>query len=156
MATWWTIGLTLVVAGCSASEQSGATDRAPTDAVPPSQSACQAFDYDRCLTFLPPQRMQGVWLSGFERSSFLAGTKGVPDGANRYDNRIWFTFASGAHPDPALRAEMDRIGGTVAVAIEFDGRRSRDAGQYGHNGVADHVVVVDRIVSTQILGRLAP
>src|SRR3546814_13085700 len=91
--------------------------------------------------------MRGVWLSGFERSSFLAGAEAVPNGPDRYGNAVWVDFAPDVAVDPTLRAEMDRMGGTVAVAIEFDGRRSRDAGRYGHMGEADHVVVIDRILS---------
>src|SRR3546814_9101057 len=89
--------------------------------------------------------MRGVWLSGFERSSFLAGAQTMPKGPEQYGNAVWVDFAEGSAPDPALRAEMDRMGGTVAVAIDFDGRRSRDAGHYGTLGGADHVVVNDPI-----------
>src|SRR3546814_2430120 len=95
--------------------------------------------------------MRGVWLSGFERSSFLAGAQTMPKGPEQYGNAVWVDFAEGSAPDPALRAEMDRMGGTVAVAIDFDGRRSRDAGHYGHMGGADHVVVIDHIRSARIL-----
>src|SRR3546814_11537236 len=79
--------------------------------------------------------MRGVWLSGFERSSFLAGAEAVPNGPDRYGNAVWVDFAPDVAVDPTLRAEMDRMGGTVAVAIAFDGRRSRDAGRSGHKGV---------------------
>src|SRR3546814_6357298 len=78
----------------------------------------------------------------------------MPKGPEQYGNAVWVDFAEGSAPDPALRAEMDRMGGTVAVAIDFDGRRSRVAGHYDHMGGADHVVVIDHIRSSRILGRI--
>lgn len=156
MAIRWVIGATLAIAGCSASDGTAAQDKAPGTTERAPSVDCSRFDYARCIALSPTERMRGVWLSGFERSSFLAGAEAVPNGPDRYGNAVWVDFAPDATVDPTLRAEMDRMGGTVAVAIEFDGRRSRDAGRYGHMGVADHVVVIDRIRSAHILGRIDP
>lgn len=120
-----------------------------------SDGACTgAGDAANCIDFLPVERMRGVWISGFERSWFVPGAEGVPD-PNRTDlSKIWLTFANGALPDPALRRAMDAQRGVAVVAIEFDGRRSRDVGQYGHMGGADTIVIVDRIVSARLIGPL--
>lgn len=152
MAIRWMIGAALLVAGCS--DDIAANDRVTSGSEAATQPECHGFADVRCIALLPAERMQGVWLSGFERSSFLAGAKSIPKGPSQFSNAVWFDFAPGVHPAPALRAEMDRIGGTVAVAIEFDGRRSRDAGRYGHMGGARHIVVVDRIYTAHILGQL--
>ena len=121
------------------------------------EAACQGGgEAANCIDFLPAGRMQGVWILGFERSWFVPGAEGVPD-PNRTDlSKIWLTFANGALPDPGLRRAMDAQGGVAVVAIEFDGRRSRDVGQYGHMGGADTIVIVDRIVSARLIGPLPP
>lgn len=122
-----------------------------------SDGACTGLGSEtNCIDFLPAERMRGVWISGFERSWFVPGAEGVPD-PNRTDLRkTWLTFAGGALPDPTLRRAMDAQGGVAVVAIEFDGRRSRDVGQYGHMGGADTIVIVDRIVSARLIGPLPP
>jgi len=144
-----------MIAGCSASTDMAGQGRVSgesDEAGAMSDMDCTAFDYARCLALLPAEHMEGVWLSGFERSAFLSGAKAIPTEPSGNAEAVWLDFAPTAAPDPALRAEMDRMGGTVAVAVEFDGRRSRDAGHYGPMGGADHVVVVDRIRSARILG----
>lgn len=119
--------------------------------------ACRgAGDVANCIDFLPAERMRGVWISGFERSWFVPGLASVPDPRRTDLSGIWLTFSTGALPDPALRREMDAQRGVAVVAIEFDGRRSRHPGQYGHMGGADQIVIVDRIVSARLIGPLPP
>ncbi|MGV7120821.1 hypothetical protein [Sphingopyxis sp. 550A] len=147
--------MAMMVTGCSASTDMAGQGRVSDESDEtgaPSNMDCPAFDYAQCLVLLPAEPMQGVWLSGFERSAFLSGAKAIPTERSGNAEAVWLDFAPTAAPDPALRAEMDRMGGTVAVVMEFDGRRSRDAGHYGPMGGADHVVVVDRIRSARILG----
>lgn len=129
----------------------------PLPPVPPGGDRCDgAMDYEHCVDFLPAERMHGVWVTGFEQSSYLPNATGIPAVDDPERHRIWLTFAAGARPDPALRAELDMMRTTAAVAIEFDGRRSRHAGAgYGHLGGADRLVIVDRIVSMRILGPLS-
>ncbi len=102
--------------------------------------------FDNC-DFGPAERLRGVWVTGFERSGFVPGASAIPDFGDPTPSRIWLAFAPGIYPDPALRAELDKLGASGAVAIEFVGRRSRGAN-------AGRVVVVDRIIAARILGPL--
>jgi len=111
-------------------------------------------DYENCVDFLPAERMRGVWISGFERSSFVTGDGTMPDPRRSNLSGTWLTFASGARPDPALRAEMDALRGVAVVSVEFVGRRSRAPGGFGHMGGAEHLVIVDRMISARLLGTL--
>lgn len=114
-----------------------------------------SMDYEHCADFLPAERMHGVWVTGFEQSAYLPDATAIPARDDPERHRTWLTFADGAAPDPALRAALDKMGTTAAVAVEFDGRRSRSPGNgYGHLGGADQLVIVDRIVSMRILGPL--
>lgn len=93
--------------------------------------------------FGPPERIEGVWVTGFEQSQFVPAGTGARDPKETPVPRAWLAFAPGIVPDPALRAEIAKRGGANAVAITFIGRRARAPGQ---------VVLVDRIVSARILG----
>jgi hypothetical protein len=97
----------------------------------------------------PPERLRGVWVTGFERSEFVPGGTGARAKGDPGPRREWLAFAPGVFPDPAVRAEADAMRTTVAVEIEFEGRRARPPGA---------VVVVDRIISMRVLGpaRQAP
>src|SRR3546814_13866690 len=98
MATRWVIGAALAIAGCSASDGRTAQDGVLEGAQRPD---CSWFDYARCIALLPTQRMRGVWLSGFERSSFLAGAQTMAQGTAQYVHDYWVDFAVGSHPNPA-------------------------------------------------------
>lgn len=102
--------------------------------------------YETC-DFGPAERMRGVWVTGFEQSGFVPDATAIPAVDDPTRSRIWLAFAPGSPPDPAIRAELDKLRTIGAVAIEFVGRRSRGAN-------ADRIVMVDRIISMRILGPL--
>jgi hypothetical protein len=118
----------------------------PRDAAGPCVGPILSDMLDRC-EFGPQERLHGVWVSGFERSEFVPGGSGARVRDVPEPQRAWLAFAPGVYPDPAVRAELDRMRRAGAVEIEFEGRRSRPAGA---------VVVVDRIVSMRILGPAEP
>lgn len=97
--------------------------------------------------FGPAERMRGVWVTGFERSEYVPGGTGARVEGDPGPPRAWLAFAPDVYPDPALRAELDKLRATAAVDIEFIGRRARAPGQ---------VVVVDRIISARSLGPVRP
>lgn len=111
----------------------------------------------KCLEFLPPQRMRGVWITGFEESGFIPGVEVVP-----LERRIG---QDSANPEFDILLEIDheavmrqlgqpeRVPHTRAVAIEFIGRRSREPGAY-YTSEGNHVIVVDRLLSARLLGRV--
>jgi hypothetical protein len=154
----------MLLAGCAPDDgnkvANGGEDRPPVGPVsprpPPVADRCGgSMNYERCADFLPAERMHGVWVTGFEQSSYVPNAAAAPAADDPERHRTWLTFAAGADPDPALRAELDKMGTTAAVAIEFDGRRSRNAGNgYGHLNGAEQLVIVDRIISMRILGPL--
>jgi hypothetical protein len=102
-----------------------------------------------CGELLPPQRMRGIFVHGWEESSFIPNATTIP----RADNRIRFRVDLSGDP-----AEIARMAGTrldmrraQVFAIDMVARRTRRAGA----GLAVYVVVVDRIISARYLG-LAP
>ncbi len=97
--------------------------------------------------FAARERMRGVWVTGFERSEYVPGGTGAMAPGDPGPRRYWLSFAPGVFPDPAVRAELDALGTTGAVDIDFEGRMARPPGA---------VVVVDRIISMRILGPAEP
>ena len=153
----------LLVAACSRAQPSGGNgqtgpvgtlegNRQGGPAAPPAggDDACRP-GYD-CADLAPAERMRGVWVTGFERSAFVPNATAAPAYGDPAPDRIWLDFADGSPPDPALRAELDKMGTTAAVALEFIGRRSRGPGNFGHMGGAREMVRVERIISARIIG----
>jgi hypothetical protein len=121
---------------------------------PPAADRCAHGGADEdCVDFLPAERMRGIWVSGFETSNFVPDATAPPRAGDAGWQAIWLDFARGAAPDRDLQLEAQRLG-RAAVAIDFVGRRARIAGSYGHMGSARGLVIVDRIISIRILGRL--
>lgn len=144
----------LLLAACSAGGGNGATQVAgggPGAAAPPQHSCPPGSEPEDCVALLPAEHLQGVWVTGFEQSGFIPGAIDAPGRDDVRAQDTWLTFARGATPDHSLWDQRDARGGWAAFAIEFEGRRSRDRGRYGHLNGAPHLVVVDRILSLRIL-----
>jgi hypothetical protein len=119
-----------------------------------------SIPYRECVDLLPPERMHGVWYVALEESGFLPGATTAP--AQRYratdrelpENETWLDVDDW---NAALRQAGPLPGGygTLALAIDFVGRRPRntEGRRYGHGG-APRLVVVDRIISIRPLRRV--
>jgi len=113
--------------------------------------------YRDCLPLLPQERMQGVWYSGFEESSFVPNATGAP--ARRIISRASVEAYMRTHVELEVPpAEIDRIAGdfralpgTRAVLISFLGRRARPR-RTADGTEAIPVIVVDRLLSARVLG----
>ena len=102
-----------------------------------------------CIELLPPVRMSGVWVLGFEESSFIPGASAVPAPSDRIRFRI---FLEADRPlSERLSQRWDSTPAAASLAIEFIGRRSKHPGAY-YTGEGDHVVVLDRLISVRYLG----
>jgi hypothetical protein len=94
--------------------------------------------------------MRGVWVQDFEEASFIAGTQTIPSP----DNRVRFRMYLEVDPKAVERLTQTTMDMKQprAVALDFIGRRSKEAGPY-YTGSNDYVVVVDRLISARYLGR---
>lgn len=103
---------------------------------------------DKCYRMTEPRRMRGVWIDEFEGSRFVPGARSVAE-AERAEPQIW------------LDVETKRIAGLFdpdgpsfdarAFEVDFVGRRTLVAGQYGHLGGSDHTMIMDRLISARPL-----
>jgi hypothetical protein len=95
---------------------------------------------EKCFEMTPRQRWTGLWRNEFEGSRFCP----APAAECKFDtkgDRIWLSSTK----DMKLGIEAERPGGLYAV--EFEGRRTLHPGHYGHMGVSDHEIFVDRLIS---------
>lgn len=107
--------------------------------------ALEFVGYDKCIQLEPPRTFRGAWLHEFEASLFFEGVEAMPDGVRTYTEAdTWLDI------DADDREDLRRRGfdcARCAFVIEFIGRKSSQEGNYGHMGGADHVILLDRIVS---------
>jgi hypothetical protein len=150
--------LLLCLAACSAGAGNG-TNQVAGGPAPPAAPVRPANPARPCVApllgpeeavncdFGAQERLRGVWVRGFEQSNFLSGDTRVPEMGYARRDHYWLILADGVQPDPAFRADFDKVQGTAAAAVEFVGRRSRAPG-------ASPVVIVDRIISMRVLGEV--
>ncbi len=94
---------------------------------------------EECVKLEPAARWRGLWRNDFEGSRFC------PEPAVECDfhtpgDRIWLTMSSESAGDGRL------------YRIEFVGRKTMYRGPYGHLGVSDHEMIVDRVFLQEAVG----
>lgn len=103
---------------------------------------------DKCFQMLPPQRWKGLWRDDFEGSRFCPAPAESCSYASPGD-AVWLTFID----TPGWQQGRPRGG---LYAIEFIGRRTAQKGSYGHLGMSQHEVLVDRLISLKALNNHQP
>jgi hypothetical protein len=97
-------------------------------------------DDPNCFEMTPTQHWSGLWETGWEWSNFC------PDPAKECDwmskRGTWLIFGKDAYRGPKLTDDG-------VYHIEFVGRRTKVAGNFGHMASYDHLMVVDRLISIQ-------
>jgi len=94
-------------------------------------------DTERCVKMLPRQSWRGLWRAQFEGSRFC------PEPARTCDHEtpgedIWLNGGPG-RPSGGL------------YRVVFEGRRTMYNGPYGHLGMSDHEVYVDKAVRFELI-----
>jgi hypothetical protein len=106
-----------------------------------------------CEEMLPPATVTGVWVTGFEESSFFPGEAALPD---RNDDRRYRI---------ELEVDRDRIARLLgqklegpdyhAVALSFVGRRMKYPSSIDCYGGRYYVFVADKVEKVRYLGVMA-
>jgi hypothetical protein len=86
-----------------------------------------------CVKMLPQQRWSGLWRNDFEGSRFCPEPAKTCD-QNMPGERIWLSETPG-RPEGGL------------YQVEFIGRRTMYKGSYGHMGLSDHEIIIDRLIA---------
>jgi hypothetical protein len=96
-----------------------------------------------CYKMTPPRRMRGLWRYEFEGSQFCPSPATRCDyvsSEKRIQPQIWLSI-------PFHLPDTGKPAREAVYAIDFIGRRTMVPGHYGHMGVFDEEVVVDRLIS---------
>jgi hypothetical protein len=99
---------------------------------------CEDKSTDQCFKMTEPQRWVGLWRSAFEGSNFCAAPAATCTDAVT-DENVWLDWRSAPEPDGAL------------YQVEFIGRRTKYGGEYGHLGMSQHEIIVDRMLSMKMI-----
>ncbi len=120
-----------------------------------------SLPYRDCVELLPPERIRGTWFVSTEGSGFVpegaplpamrvVGPGPLPPDMNVHLDVGWPRMLELLESVPEPQGEGD----TGRYAVEFIGRRARDRGEYGHGGLAEKLIVVDRMLSIRPAGRV--
>jgi hypothetical protein len=100
-----------------------------------------------------PKIMSGVWVTGFEESSFFPGAATIPDRNDGRRYRLQLIVDSAwAHK---MMSNQKPPGGYHAYAMTFLGRRTKYPTSIDCYGGRDYFFVPDVILSTRHLGEIA-
>ena len=110
-----------------------------------------------CFKMQPQRRFSGIWLDEFEGSVFLEGVTEPSEALRRIravDRRgpagEWLGWSMSLDDlDPSLRRALERSATARLVYLEFDGRRTAYRGRYGHMGMSESEVIVDRVIAAR-------
>ena len=108
--------------------------------------AAVPFTAEQCFELAPARRWRGLWRDDFEGSRFC------PEPVDECDYKtsgdiIWL---SSSERLKAARALPQRGEGGL-FEVEFVGRLTAQRGYYGHFGMSDYEIVVDRLISIRRL-----
>jgi hypothetical protein len=111
------------------------------------------YSAGHCEAMLPAARIEGVWVTAFEESSFFEGRRTVPDAADpqRYLHEIEMDEREAARLSGHAPSDPDG----EAYLLTFEGRRTREP-WFDCNGVPSFTFVVDRLAGARHLGPMGP
>lgn len=93
---------------------------------------------DQCVRMEPPKEWRGLWRNDFEGSQFCATPASTCDFDSEAD-RVWLTSG----PMHGKRGGL--------YEVRFVGRRTMFRGIYGHMGMSDYEIIVDRPISVRMV-----
>ncbi len=101
---------------------------------------------------LPLETISGVWVTGFEETSFFPSATAMPDrnDPHRYMQEIEVDHAK----VEAFTGRPDPKGGYRAILLTFEGRRTRYPEFVGCDGTRSYGFVVYRVHSARDLGEM--
>ncbi len=107
----------------------------------------------RCYDYLPPRSYQGIYVDEFEGQRFVPDD--WPAGDQYRSPSIWVDFdeRSDVSAAPLLAKQMTAAadGRNRIWRMTFIGRETARPGHYGHMGVSRQAVLIDRIVSANLI-----
>lgn len=102
-----------------------------------------------CYSFEPPREFDGIYVDEFEGQEFIV-TKNLRLPVVSPARNTWLDFDELSDRGP-LTHRPDAS--TRLWHVRFVGRQTNSSGRYGHKGMSDEVVLVDRVLSAKMLAK---
>ncbi|WP_156442938.1 MULTISPECIES: hypothetical protein [unclassified Sphingomonas] len=108
-----------------------------------------------CHELDAPKRFRGIFFDEFEGQLFIEGSPPGPP-YREPQERVWPSFDGATTFDKGTKNTLidDGSGSTRVFEIEFIGRKTSRKGRYGHFGMSQHEVVIDRVVRLRLLHKV--
>ncbi len=108
-----------------------------------------------CFDFGPVQRFTGVYFDEFEGQLFIEGTPAGPPYLQPQE-RIWPSFDEKTtyRGDTRRALSPDDSGATRVFEVEWIGRKTVRAGEYGHFGLSQRGMIVDQVIKVRLLHKV--
>lgn len=100
-----------------------------------------------CYRFAGPQRMHGVIDLFFGGGGGFHINTSQPPGPQDH-SQYWVNLPSASLPD-----QIAERCNHCYLYVDFIGRKSLVSGRFGHMGMSNHIVVIDRVLATRIVGQ---
>jgi hypothetical protein len=94
---------------------------------------------DQCFEMMKPQLWRGLWRDEFEGQRFCPAPARKCSEDDEEKGRIWISFPN--HRSPNGRGPTEKT-----YVIRFIGRRTLVPGMYGHMGMSEHEIIVDKLL----------
>jgi len=107
---------------------------------------------DQCFKMLPARRFRGVWLDEFEGSIFIEGARDVKTAKAELRRSLAVPVGNGEWldwEDTKRNSVLPPSANARLIAIDFVGRRTAYPKRYGHMGMFNSEVIVDRVISAR-------
>jgi hypothetical protein len=113
-------------------------------------SDCYAHNPGRgdaaCFAFSASEKIAGIWIPEFEGSMFFETTVEQPRYVELSENTPWLEIAPSAKLHVLPNTTIQK-----AYYVEFVGRRSTEPGMFGHMGMSENEVLVDRMLKIKLV-----
>lgn len=125
----------------------GAVSEQEVDCVPKIGVGIDPKYSEECKRMTDPRLWRGLWRNEFEGSQFCAEPATVCSfNSDRAQANVWL---DSSYSWPAEFKGKARLG--ELFKVEFIGRRTVHPGMHGHMGVFDHEIIVDRMLSMELI-----
>jgi hypothetical protein len=104
-----------------------------------------------CYTFESPRKFAGIYIDEFEGQRFVEGANG--DLPIRATDRVWFSYDEKSDLSAVPQFVHGKNSDTRVWRVRFVGRKTSGKGGFGHFGMSDSHVLVDRVESAKWLYR---
>jgi hypothetical protein len=96
---------------------------------------------DECFKMTDQRQWSGLWVNGFEYSDFCpAPASGCPD--RNSGELIWLSASRSIH-----LSSYEGQSAAPMYEVKFIGRMTSNRGHFGHAGLFDREIIVDRLIS---------